>query len=161
MQRQGSARHLVTPRVLLFLQRGERWLFIEGAARKWWAGRLNGIGGSVEADEGILEAARRECREETGLDAEGLRLAALIHVLSAPPVLLFAFLGALPEGDLADCDEGTFHWLRAEEAMSGALPLMADLPLLLPRLWALPEGAPPLLLTLRFAPDGTPHLTEG
>ena len=158
MQNQGSARYLVTPRVLLFLQRGGRWLFIEGAAHKWWAGRLNGIGGSVEADEGILAAARRECLEETGLAAGALRLAAIAHVLSAPPVLLFVFVGTLPDGALSPCDEGTFHWLSAAEAMAGEWPLMGDLPQLLPRLWA-HDGAHPLLLTITF-PAGQPLVSD-
>lgn len=159
MQRQGSARYVVTPRVLLFMQRDGRWLFIKGAAHKWWAGKLNGIGGSVEAGEGIHAAAQRECREEAGLDAVALRLTAVMHVLSEPPVLLFVFVGALADGALAACDEGTFRWLSAAEALDRTLPLMPDLPLLLPRLWT-HEGDEPLMLTLIFA-DGSPLLEDG
>ena len=40
--------HLATPRTLLFLERDGLWLFLRGAPSKWFAGRLNGLGGSVE-----------------------------------------------------------------------------------------------------------------
>ena len=152
MKQQGVARHLVTPRTLLFLQREGRWLFIEGAAHKWWAGRLNGIGGSVEADEDVLSAARRECEEETGLRPTALQLAAIIHVRSEPPVMLFSFTGALPPGALQPCDEGTFRWLPAEAIHDDSLPFMPDLPFLLPRLWARHPSDPPLFFRFRFSP---------
>lgn len=77
---QGRARYVVTPRVLLFLTRGGRWLFLEGGPGKWFAGRLNGLGGSVEAGEDARAAAVREAREECGLAPSVLRLAAVVHV---------------------------------------------------------------------------------
>lgn len=143
MKQQGMARHLVSPRTLLFLERDEKWLFIKGAAHKWWAGKLNGIGGSVEAGEDILNGARREAKEETGLSPEGLELAAIIHIMGDPAVLLFVFMGSLPPGTLSPCNEGTFHWLPRQAFTDRRLPLMVDLPFLLPRLWARVQGSPP------------------
>ena len=135
MKKQGSARHLATPRTLLFLERDQKWLFMQGAAHKWWAGRFNGIGGSVEAGEDILSAALREAEEETALRPEQLDLAAIIHIVAEPAVLLFVFLGTLPPGELRPCNEGTFHWLSRQELADSSLPLMSDLPFLLARLW--------------------------
>ncbi len=153
MHHQGAARHLATPRVLLFLEREGRWLFIQGAAHKWWAGRLNGIGGSVEAGESIRRAAVREAEEETGLHPLSLALAAIIHVISDPAVLLFVFRGTLPPGPLQPCEEGTFHWLLQEAVLDPALPLMPDLPFLLPRIWQWQPDVGPLFFTFDFS-DG-------
>ena len=49
-------------------------------------------GGAVELDEGVEEAARRELREETGLEAESLEL---LGVYSGLPELHFCY----PNGD--------------------------------------------------------------
>jgi 8-oxo-dGTP pyrophosphatase MutT (NUDIX family) len=154
---QGTPRHLATPRVLLFLQRGGEWLFIEGAPHKWWSGRLNGIGGSVEPHEDVLTAARRETEEETGLRPEALHLAAIIHTVSEPPVLLFVFLGTLPPGDLQPCDEGSFHWFTPQALQETDLPLMPDLPFLLPRLWGWQAGDPPLSFLFDFTSGFAAH----
>jgi 8-oxo-dGTP diphosphatase len=145
MRKQGEARHLATPRVLLFLERDGRWLLIRGAGGKWWAGRWNGLGGSVEPGENILAAARRETREETGLEPERLELAAVGHVSADPPVLLFVFVfrGTLPPGEIGETGEGTLRWFTRAELEDPALPLMPDLPVLLPRILSRPAGASP------------------
>ena len=147
---QGSARFSPTPRVLLFLQREGKYLFIEGAPRKWWAGKLNGIGGSVEAGETILEAARRETHEETGLEAQNLLLAAIVTVISEPPVLLFGYLGDLSDGELHTTDEGSFRWLSAEELNDTTLPTFEDFPFLWKQLRGFASTSAPLYLTFDY-----------
>lgn len=48
---------------------GERWvLLIQKARPEWQRGRLNGVGGKIEADETPLEAMAREFEEETGVE---------------------------------------------------------------------------------------------
>lgn len=147
---QGNAKFLPTPRVLLFLQREGNYLFIEGAPRKWWAGKLNGIGGSVEAGETILEAAHRETFEETGLEAQNLRLAAIVTVIIEPPVLLFVYSGNLGAGKLQSTDEGTFRWLSAEELNDSTLPTFEDFPFLWEQLNRLDSTSAPLYLTFDY-----------
>jgi len=126
--------HLVSPRVLLFLERDGLWLFLRGAAHKWFAGRVNGLGGHVEPDEDVLAAAYRESEEETGLRPVTLRLVDAVHVASDPPALLLVYVGTLPPGDLRPTAEGEHVWCIAEEVAASALPFADDVPALFARL---------------------------
>ena len=149
VQRQGTARHLATPRTLVFLRRGRKWLFLEGGPKKWFAGLRNGVGGSVEAGEDVLSAARREVVEETGLAPSSLDLAAIVHVTADPVVMLFVFTGTLEGGEVRANDEGALVWLDESEFASPSARLVPDLVDLLPRLAARREGEPPLSLVAR------------
>lgn len=147
--RQGTARHLATPRTLVFLRRGRKWLFLEGGPKKWFAGLRNGVGGSVEAGEDVTSAARREVIEETGLSPTSLDLAAVVHVMADPVVMLFVFTGTLADGDVRSNDEGTLVWLDESELASPSARLVPDLVELLPSLAARRAGDAPLSLVSR------------
>jgi 8-oxo-dGTP diphosphatase len=93
------------------------------------------VGGEIEAGETPLEAARRELREETGL--EGAFLPAL-GVDGTPPGFLgyeehpagakglhmnFAFVAEVASRQLAPCDEwDDAQWARAEDLAALACP---------------------------------------
>jgi 8-oxo-dGTP pyrophosphatase MutT (NUDIX family) len=147
--RQGRARHLATPRTLVFLRRDARVLLIEGGPTKWFAGLLNGVGGSVEPDEDVMSAALRECEEETGLRPARLDLGAVVHVSAEPVVMLFVFVGDAPPGDARAGDEGKLVWLREDEIAGAASRIVPDLVELLPRLLARRPGDRPLFLASR------------
>jgi ADP-ribose pyrophosphatase YjhB (NUDIX family) len=142
------AMHMVSPRTLLFLQRDGRWLFLRGAARKWFAGQLNGLGGHVEAGEGVLDSARREALEETGLAPVAMRLAAVVHTIEDPPCILFVVVGTLPEGDLVPTDEGEHVWLTPTEALDPTRGVLADVRALLPQVTSTTSPSPALSFTL-------------
>jgi len=63
----------------LFSPDRKRVLLIRKNRPAWQAGKLNGIGGKIEPGETPREAARREFREETGLD---LPESAFTHLLT-------------------------------------------------------------------------------
>ena len=140
--------HLVSPRTLLFLRRDDRWLFLLGAERKWFAGQLNGLGGHVETGEGVMACARREAIEETGLSPTRLELAAIVHTIEDTPCVLFVVVGALPPGDLQPTDEGEHVWLSLEQVSDPARPVVPDVRALLPAIVAREPGAPVLSFVL-------------
>ncbi len=151
-QRDAGPRYTVIPRVLVFLTRAEAVLLLRGAPdKKLWAGQYNGLGGHLEPDETPLQAAQREVYEEAGLCVDTLTLRAVIHVtLPQPPgVLFFVFVGAAPAGELRPSAEGTPVWVARSDF--AALPLVADLPLLLPRVL---EPGPLIFGHYTFAEDG-------
>ena len=160
MKSQGNAKILVTPRVLLFLQRDGKWLFIEGASHKWWAGKVNGIGGSVEPGEDVLTAARRETEEETGLPPTALDLAAVVSVVSEPQVILFVFVGQLEAGELQSSPEGELRWLTVEQLEEPTLATFEDFPFLWERLKAYESGKPPRYLVFDYSDGFTGRETQ-
>lgn len=133
-QRDAGVHYTVIPRVLVFLTRGDEVLLLRGAPdKKLWAGKYNGLGGHIEPGETPQQTAAREIDEEAGLAVAALTLRAVIHVTlpQAPGVLFFVFVGDAPPGELRPSAEGAPVWVARSEIM--ALPLVEDLPELLPR----------------------------
>ena len=96
---EGSAvrpRHTARLATASFVRCGQRLLLLRhGPGSDRFAGRGNGVGGHVEAGEGLRAAARRELLEEAGLTVEALR--------PAPGVeLAWHDLSRLPELPLVD-----------------------------------------------------------
>ncbi|WP_054521653.1 NUDIX hydrolase [Thermanaerothrix daxensis] len=136
-------RYMIIPRTLVFITRGQEVLLLKGApTKRLWAGLYNGIGGHIERGEGILAAARREVREETGLNVANLRLCGVVMIDTgeAIGIGLYVFRGNYDGGDVKPSPEGTAEWVR-QETLSD-LPLVPDLFTLLPRVLAHGENDP-------------------
>ena len=135
-----AERHSARPVTLAFvLSEGDVLLKRHAADSDRFPGMWNGIGGHVEAEEDVRAAARRELREETGLEAVDLVLRGVVHEagLLGHAHLLFCFVGTAGSRALAPERGATLAWQplgKLEE-----LPLVGDLPLLLPRLLAAGE----------------------
>ncbi|MGC9520391.1 MAG: NUDIX hydrolase [Anaerolineae bacterium] len=138
-QRGSGERYTVVARTLVFLTRDDKVLLLRGAPTKpLWAGKYNGIGGHLEPGESPYASAMRELAEETGLTVARLELRGVVHItLPRPPgIVLFVFVGT-DGGNVAGTDElkaseeGTPVWVK--RARLASLPLVEDLPELLPR----------------------------
>ena len=96
-------------------------------------GRWNGIGGHVEPGECIQAAARRELREEAGLDVPGLELRGVVHEsnLLGHAHVVFVFVGEAQARNARSPEGLELAWHPIREIAS--LPLVHDVAALLSR----------------------------
>jgi 8-oxo-dGTP diphosphatase len=158
-----AGRWLTIPRTLCFITRGDEILLLRGGEHKRvYPGRYNGVGGHVERDEDPLTGALREIKEETGLSVANARFRGVIHVDAGNDngILVFVFSAEAVSREVADSDEGTLEWVPRDRLND--LPLVEDLPLLIPLIFDSAPDAPPFFvhtsydaadrLVMRFAP---------
>lgn len=150
-------RYRTTPRTLCFVTHADAVLLLQGAPdKRLFPGAWNGVGGHVEAGEDVYASARREIREETGLEVSDLRLSGVVNVPDAERategVLLFVFRAASPSRAVRASPEGRLAWIPRGELE--ALPLVEDLPLLLPRVLDAEPGEAPFFARYARTPEG-------
>ena len=137
-------RFIVIPRTLIFLfDSDDRILLIKGSPKKKrWAGVYNGIGGHIEPNENILDAAGRELYEETGIKEGKLYLCGQVMIsnLNNPGIALFIFNGFVEKTEVRSSREGELHWIPIQKV--NEFPLVDDLRVLLPLVAKHQQGDP-------------------
>ncbi len=146
-------RYHVVPRTLCFVRHGDAVLLLKGAPHKrLWANRYNGLGGHVERGESLYSAALREVGEEAGLSqVHDVRLVAVVHADGGDPllgILFFVFLARAETRDVVASPEGALEW-HPIDALPAA-EMAPDLPVILPRILAMPPGAEPLFISYTY-----------
>ena len=142
---------MLIPRVLIFLTRGNNILLLKGAKdKRLWAGLYNGIGGHIEQGESIISAVNRELHEETGLNSQILWLCGIITIdtQTNPGVVIFIYKGESTEDNLISSNEGLLEWVEQSQLMH--LPLVGDLPTLLPKIIAMKQGDFPFIANISY-----------
>jgi 8-oxo-dGTP diphosphatase len=153
---------MLVPRTLIFVTRGNKVLLLKGAKNKrLWSRLYNGVGGHVEQGEDILSAAHRELLEETGLNISNLWLCGIttVDTQTNPGVGIYIFRGECTEGELAYSKEGSLEWIQ--ETDISILPMVVDLPILLPRILGMKYGDPPFSAHSKYNEAGELVVTFG
>jgi len=102
---------------LVFLRRGDEVL-LGYKKQGFGAGKWNGFGGKVEEGESIEEAARRELREEVGLNAEELKPHGTLdfHFDGDQNMLrVHVFSSSVFSGEIMESDEMRPAWYKISE----------------------------------------------
>jgi len=137
-----STRHAVIPRTLCFILYHDDVLLLRGAPdKRLWSGKLNGIGGHVEADETPYAGAWREVQEESGLEVLDLCLRGIVHISSSTEpegIMLFVYVGHADSQQVYPSVEGSLEWYPLRELPEDEL--VEDLVELIPRVVAAKAG---------------------
>jgi len=118
-------------RTLCFIFHGDDVLLIQ-RRHDPDAGYWNAIGGRVNRGEDPLEGAQREVWEEAGIRPalEFRGVATVIVRSTGEHWAIFLFSGRVADRAVAESPEGPLRWAAPDEIAS--LPILADLPYLLP-----------------------------
>lgn len=100
--------------VLCLVHRGDE-LLLQNRVKEEWKGYTL-PGGHIEPGESIVDAVKREMKEETGLTIEQPRLRGVKQFpIEDGRYIVFLFETDRFEGEVSDSEEGKMHWVNRQE----------------------------------------------
>lgn len=131
-----NGRWLTIPRTLCFVLNGDDILLMKRAPHKRvFPNQYNGLGGHIERDEDPLTGARREIKEESGLEVSNLQLCAVYNIDAGAEtgIILFVYTAQSQSRDFVDDGrEGNLEWIPIKQLDN--YDLVEDLPIILPKI---------------------------
>lgn len=104
---------------LAYIEKEDSYLLLHRTKKKndFNEGKWIGIGGKLEPGETMVQAMKREIKEETGLQVEGYSYYGKIDFLndSCPAERMYLFKVTSFSGEEIVCDEGDLAWVKKEE----------------------------------------------
>lgn len=152
-------RWLSLSRTLVFITNGPDVLLMKrGAHKRVFPGLYNGLGGHLERGEDAYTGAIREIYEESGLVVQNVMLRGVntIDAGGTTGITLFVFTAESLSRTVTECEEGTLHWVPIGSVQD--LPLVEDLPILLPRLFGSDTASQNTLFFAHIRYDANDHL---
>lgn len=108
-------RHTVIPRAMCLVFYKDEVLLIKASDEKEWSGIYNPIGGHIEKGESIIESAKREIKEESGINPLNIKLKGIIHVTNffSKDIMMFITSSIVKTKKLLyQHDEGKLEWVK-------------------------------------------------
>lgn len=135
-------RYTVLPRTIIFIFKNDQLLLLKYSGRGDELSEekvnrkdiYNPPGGHIEPEEDIIESAKREAIEETGIQLLKPKVKGVIHVtnFAGKNVMLFIVVGTTDEEPAKETPEGFPQWVDLDKIQT--LPLYPDLLLLIENL---------------------------
>jgi len=104
--------------VCFLIDEKENTVLLLERANEPMKGMFTGVGGKTDFGEDIYKSCQREIKEETGFDAENLRLKGIIKTLldgTDSSWILFVYTTVDFSGQQIDCNEGELKWTKTED----------------------------------------------
>ncbi len=108
---------MVVEATLCFIFKEDKILLIY-KKKGFGKGKVNGVGGRIEEGESLEEAAKREVREEVGLEVDDLEYVGLLEFYSTnlePDWRVHVFKTSTAEGVPAESEEAKPLWFKIKE----------------------------------------------
>ncbi len=106
----------VENQVLLYIIKDDKVLLIN-KKRGLGAGLVNGVGGKVEAQEDVIDAVKRECKEEVGVLPRNIQKRGVLYFNNNDKehILVHVFVAGDYEGELKETEEAEPFWVKTDE----------------------------------------------